>query len=41
MEIGMGKRSALEVEQLLREGCRTRAGQTAPPCGLCLMEVWY
>jgi tRNA pseudouridine38-40 synthase len=41
MEIGMGKRPALEVEQLLREGCRTRAGQTAPPCGLCLMEVWY
>jgi tRNA pseudouridine38-40 synthase len=41
MEIGMGKRPALEVEQLLREGCRTRAGQTAPPYGLCLMEVWY
>jgi tRNA pseudouridine38-40 synthase len=41
LEIGMGKRHPGDVELLLREGVRSRAGRTAPPCGLCLMEVWY
>jgi tRNA pseudouridine38-40 synthase len=41
LEIGMGKRHAGDMEQLLRQGCRTRAGRTAPSSGLCLMEVWY
>lgn len=41
LEIGLRKRPPGDVGLLLREGCRTRAGRTAPPCGLCLMEVWY
>jgi tRNA pseudouridine38-40 synthase len=41
VEIGLGKRPADDVAQLLGEGCRQRAGRTAPPQGLCLMEVWY
>jgi len=41
LEIGQGKRPSGEIELLLREGRRSRAGRTAPPGGLCLMEVWY
>jgi tRNA pseudouridine38-40 synthase len=41
LEIGLGKRPPGDVELLLREGFRSRAGRTAPSCGLCLMEVWY
>jgi tRNA pseudouridine38-40 synthase len=29
------------VGRLLAEGDRTKAGATAPPQGLCLMEVYY
>lgn len=41
VEIGLGKRPAGDIENLLRQGRRTEAGLTAPPQGLCLMEVWY
>lgn len=41
VEIGMQRRPAEDIARLLREGCRTSAGRTAPPQGLCLMEVWY
>jgi tRNA pseudouridine38-40 synthase len=41
VEIGMGRRPHTDVANLLREGCRQKAGRTAPAQGLCLMEVWY
>jgi len=41
VEIGMGRRPDSDVPYLLRQGCRQKAGRTAPPQGLCLMEVWY
>jgi tRNA pseudouridine38-40 synthase len=41
VEIGLARRPANDVACLLREGCRQKAGRTAPPQGLCLMEVWY
>jgi len=40
-EIGMGRRPESDVAYLLGQGCRQGAGRTAPPQGLCLMEVWY
>jgi tRNA pseudouridine38-40 synthase len=40
-EIGMGRRPETDIAQLLRQGCRQKAGRTAPAHGLCLMEVWY
>jgi tRNA pseudouridine38-40 synthase len=41
VEIGMGRRPHTDVAYLLRQGCRQKAGRTAPAQGLCLMEVWY
>jgi tRNA pseudouridine38-40 synthase len=41
VEIGLGKRPFHDVETLLREGRREKAGRTAPPQGLCLMAVWH
>jgi tRNA pseudouridine38-40 synthase len=41
VEIGMGRRPHTDVAILLRQGCRQKAGRTAPAHGLCLMEVWY
>jgi tRNA pseudouridine38-40 synthase len=41
VEVGRGKRRPQEVRQLLEGGCRSAAGSTAPPQGLCLMEVYY
>ncbi len=41
VEVGQGKRSWTDIPLLLREGKREAAGVTAPPQGLCLMEVWY
>jgi tRNA pseudouridine38-40 synthase len=41
VEIGLGKRSAQDVDLLLQQGSRIQAGFTAPSHGLCLMEVWY
>jgi len=41
VEVGRGKRRPREVKQLLSGGCRSASGSTAPPQGLCLMEVYY
>jgi tRNA pseudouridine38-40 synthase len=41
VEIGMGRRPHTDVAYLLYQGCRQKAGRTAPAQGLCLMEVWY
>lgn len=41
VEIGRGERPVADITRLLRAGDRTRAGVTAPACGLCLMEVFY
>ncbi|WP_305046138.1 tRNA pseudouridine(38-40) synthase TruA [Geoalkalibacter sp.] len=40
VEVGLGKRTPENISLLLR-GEGQRAGRTAPPQGLCLMEVWY
>ena len=39
--VGRGQWSRREVEEALAACDRTRAGPTAPPVGLCLMEVRY
>ncbi len=41
VEIGLGRRPVEDVAARLGDGCRELAGRTAPPQGLCLMEVWY
>jgi len=41
VEIGLGKRSPCEIRTMLAQGKDNPAGLTAPPQGLCLMEVWY
>jgi len=41
VEVGQGKRVPEEITELLEHGDRRRAGLTAPPHGLCLMEVFY
>lgn len=40
-EVGLGKRPASQVEEILRSRDRCLAGKTAPPQGLCLVEVEY
>ncbi|KIH76608.1 tRNA pseudouridine38-40 synthase [Geoalkalibacter ferrihydriticus] len=40
VEIGLGKRPVNDVKRLLLQD-QGQAGRTAPPQGLCLMEVWY
>jgi tRNA pseudouridine38-40 synthase len=40
-EVGQGKRRAQDVARLLLEGRRQASGVTAPPHGLCLMQVFY
>ncbi len=40
-EVGMGKRRADSMPELLASADRTRAGRTAPPQGLVLEEVFY
>jgi tRNA pseudouridine38-40 synthase len=39
--VGRGKWTKRDVEEVLAACDRTRAGPTAPPLGLCLMEVRY
>jgi tRNA pseudouridine38-40 synthase len=41
VEIGHGKKKAGEVSGIIRARDRSRAGQLAPPQGLCLWEVIY
>jgi tRNA pseudouridine38-40 synthase len=41
VEVGLGKRAAGEVAALIAARDRGRAGATAPPHGLCLIEVKY
>jgi tRNA pseudouridine38-40 synthase len=41
VEVGTGKRRASEVKEILETRNRCVAGRTAPPQGLCLVEVTY
>ena len=41
LEAGFGKRTPESILTLLEEKDRTKAGPTAPACGLCLIEVDY
>ncbi len=41
VEIGLGTRKAESILEVLDTGDRQKAGFTAPPQGLCLMEVIY
>lgn len=41
VDIGRGFRPAESLEYALKQGVRSLAGPTAPPCGLCLMSVVY
>jgi tRNA pseudouridine38-40 synthase len=41
VEVGLGKISAHEIQNILQSRDRSRAGATAPPQGLFLMKVMY
>jgi len=41
VELGLGKRLPEDLPSLFESGQRSASGKTAPPQGLCLMEVWY
>lgn len=41
LDIGRGKCGADSIERILETRIRENAGETAPPHGLCLMEVIY
>ncbi len=41
IEVGLGKRSESDISRILEARDRGQAGKTAPPQGLCLMEVEY
>jgi tRNA pseudouridine38-40 synthase len=40
-EVGLGRRPAGEIAQILASHDRARAGRTAPACGLCLESIEY
>lgn len=40
VQIGQGKRTVDDIPKLLQRDPQLRSGPTAPPHGLCLMEVW-
>ena len=41
VEVGQGRRSSAEMRDIQDARDRTKAGKTAPPHGLCLVEVEY
>lgn len=41
LEVGLGKRTAADVQRALDEPRRSNAGKTLPPVGLCLEHVEY
>jgi tRNA pseudouridine38-40 synthase len=41
VEVGWGAKSCDDIENLFRDKDRRKAGITAPPQGLCLVEVYY
>src|SRR5437763_878038 len=41
VDVGLGRKRAGDMASILRAGDRQRAGQLAPPHGLCLWEVTY
>ena len=41
IEVGTGRRAPESMSDLLEAKNREAAGYTAPPQGLCLMEVYY
>lgn len=41
IDLGRGRLSLKDVESILKEGDRKKAGQTVPPQGLYLVEVYY
>ena len=41
VDIGKGRLSPQAIPEILEAKDRRRAGQTAPPHGLCMEEVWY
>ncbi len=41
IDVGRSKLSIIDVERILKEGDRSKAGKTVPPQGLYLVEVYY
>lgn len=41
IEVGTGRKSVEDIDTILAALDRDKAGYTAPPQGLCLMEVYY
>ena len=41
VEVALGKRRESDISKILEARDRRQAGKTAPPQGLCLMEVEY
>lgn len=41
IEIGRGRMAPEAVSEVLASKSRSKAGPTAPACGLCLKKIWY
>lgn len=41
LDVGQGKIKPEQIEEIILSGDRKKAGKTAPPYGLCLVEVYY